>query len=337
MSPRLQKGSNLLGLDITQGSGATISVQLGYVDNGNQIPLETGSTFNFKPVRIYDADNTHTYNRVTFALDGNVLKDIYVRAGQFVSAPEVALVQDGKIFTGFFDGETAFDGNVAPTKNTNFVARYVTQTEDNTAVVTLMLGANELTKVSMFKGNKLIVPSGLNYGFGQQLKALYTDSALTKAFDMNSAINENVTLYVKTQIVFESTYVNDGGLGYKIPDEWTTLNDDGSITLRFKGWGSADKWHIQANFTDSLIRGKVGESYTITFVYSINLENADAQVYDGNTLDMAVLEVGEKKTASVTYEGGDHPNDFKLTFEFGSLTLDADVVFTLHSIAIAKN
>ena len=331
----LQPGSNLIGLDITQGSGSTISVQLGYTDGANQVPLAGGTTLKFKPVRIYDADATHKYNHVTFALDGVILKDIFVRDGEKVSAPEVE-EQTGKVFTGFFDGEAKYDENVVPTKDTNYVARYVTKTEENTAVATLMLGTSELAKVDVYKGNKLIVPNGLNYGFGQQLKGLYKDSALTQAFDMNSGINEDITLYVKTQIVYESTYVNDGALGYKIPNEWTTYNDDGSITLKFDGWGSSDKWHIQANFTDSMIKGSLGERYTITFVYSINQEGADAQVYDGNTLDMAVLTVGEKQEASVTYEGGAHEGDFKLTFELGGIDLDAKVEFTLHSIGIAK-
>ena len=331
----LKQGDNLVGLDFAQGTGSTVSIQLGYHDGENH-PLTTGTHLKFKPFRIYDADAAHKYNKVTFALEGETLKDIYVRDGQKVSAPEVT-VPDGKIFTGFFNGETKFDENVAPTADVNYVAKFVNKTEENTAVVTLKLGDKELTKVDVFKGNKLIVPSGLDYGFGKNLKGLYKDAALTQAFDLNSAISTDTTLYVKTQLKYESTFVNSGDCGYKIPDEWVTLNDDGSITLRFKGWGHTDKWHIQANFTDSLIRGSVGETYTITFVYSINLEGADAQVYDGNTLDSANLEIGNKNTASVTYEGGAHEGDFKLTFELGGLDLDADVVFTLHSVDIKKN
>ena len=331
----LNQGDNLVGLDFVQGAGATVSIQMGYHDGENR-PLDTGSHLKFKPFRIYDADATHKYHKVTFALEGETLKDIYVRDGQKVTAPEVTVPQ-GKIFTGFFNGETKYDENVAPTTDINYVAKFVNKTEENTAVVTLKLGDKELTKVDVYKGNKLLIPSGLDYGFGQSLKALYKDAALTQPFDMNSAVNADTTLYVKTQIAFESTYVDSGDLGYKIPAEWTTYNDDGSVTLKFKGWGHSDKWHIQANFVDSLIRGSVGESYTITFVYSINVEGANAQVYDGNTLDSANLEVGNNLKASVTYEGGAHEGDFKLTFELGGLDLDADVVFTLHSISIKKN
>ena len=121
-----------------------------------------------------------------------------------------------------------------------------------------------------------------------------------------------------------------------IPAEWITYNDDGSITLKFKGWGHSDKWHIQANFTDSMIRGQAGEFYQISFTYSINQEGAGAQVYDGNTLDNTGLDVGSNRSATLTYEGGPHVGDFKLTFEFGSIDLDADVEFTLHTISIAK-
>ena len=331
----LNQGSTLVGLDLTQGAGSTVSVQLGYNDGENH-PLTDGTHLTFKPMRIYDTDVAHKYNRVTFALEGETLKDIYVRAGQKVAAPEVE-TPAGKVYTGFFDGETKYDPNVAPTKDTNYVAKFVNKTEENTAVVSLMLGEKELSKVDVFKGNAIVIPSGLNYGFGQQLKGLYKDKEFKQPFDLTSAINDDTVLYIKTQIVYESTYVNDGGLGYKIPDEWTTLNDDGSITLKFKGWGSDQKWHIQANFTDSLIKGSLGESYTISFVYSINVVGAGAQVYDGNTLDSLNLEVGNKLPGSLTYEGGAHEGDFKLTFELGGIDLDADVVFTLHSIGLVKN
>ena len=331
----LKRGDNLIGLDFAQGEGSTVSIQLGYHDGENH-PLEGGSHLTFKPFRIYDTNPAHSYHKVTFTLDGTTLKDIYVLNGKTVSAPEVE-TPEGKIFTGFYNGETKYDENVAPTADTNYVAKFVNKTEENTAVVTLQLGNQELAKVDVYKGNKLLIPSGLDYGFGKTLKGLYKDAALTQAFDLNTAVSEDVTLYIKTQIVFESTFVNDGGLGYKIPAEWTTYNDDGSVTLKFKGWGSSDRWHIQANFVDSMVRGNLGETYTITFVYSINLEGADAQVYDGNTLDTANLDVGNKLTASVTYEGGAHEGDFKLTFEFGSLPLDADVVFTLHDISFKKN
>ena len=331
----LKQGDNLIGLDITQGAGATVSLQMGYHDGENH-PLEGGSHLTFKPFRLYDADATHKYHKVTFTLDGTTLKDIYVRDGQKVSAPEVE-VPTGKIFTGFYNGEAKYDENVAPTADINYVAKFVNKTEENTAVVTIKLGDQELTKVDVFKGNKLLVPSGLNYGFGKVLKGLYKDAALTQPFNLNDGVNEDVTLYVKTQIVYETTYAHSGELGYKIPTEWITLNDDGSITLKFKGWGSADKWHVQANFVDSMVRGNVGETYTITFVYSINVEGAGAQVYDGNTLDSANLEVGNKLTASVTYEGGAHEGDFKFTFELGGLDKDADVVFTLHDISFKKN
>ena len=328
----LKVGSNLIALDLTQGTGATISLQMGIVDT----PLEGGTVFTFKPVRIYDADSSHTYSRVTFALDGNVMKDIYVRNGQKVSAPEVE-PQEGKIFTGFFDGETKYDENATVSKNANYVARFVNKTAENSSEVKLMLGEEELTTVSVYNGNKLLIPSGLNYGFGKQLKGLYTNKELTTPFSLDTAINGDLVLYVKTQIAYEASYVNDGGLGYKIPNEWIINNDDGSVTLKFNGWGSDQLWHIQANFTDSLIRGKAGERYTISFSYSMNLEGADAQIYDGSTLDRVTLDVGNKQTASLSYDGGTHTDDFKLTFELGGLPLDQEVIFTLHDISIAKN
>ena len=333
----INKGYNYLGFDITQGNSSTISMQFGYQINDKlEGALEGGSIFKFKPIRIYDTNSSNNYYHVTFTSDNILLKDIYVRGGEKVSAPYVSN-KGNMMFSGFFDGTNKFDETVAPTANANYVAQFVQKTAENTATVILMLNGSKLTEIDVYKGNKLVIPDNTNYGFGKQMKGLFRDTGFAQQFDLNSAITENLTLYVKTQIVFDSTYVNDAGLGYKIPTSWITYNNDGSTTLKFNGWGSDQKWHIQANFTNSLMKGRLGDSFTISFVYSINYEGADAQVYDGNTLDMANLEVGSRLSASVTYEGGEHAGDFKLTFEFGSLDKDAPVEFTLHSIDIAAN
>lgn len=333
----LRQGVQTLAFNVTQGSGDTIAVQMGYrINEQNEGSLEGGSSFKFKPVRIYDSDTTHTYHHVLFTLESQTLKDIYVRSGQTVAAPEVE-GQEGKVFTGFFDGDTRHDPDAVVTKDSNYVARFVTKTEENTRQVTLMLGDKQIGVVDVFKGNVLTVPGGLNYGFGQKLKALYTDPALSQPFNQKTAINENITLYVKTQIAFEETYANSADIGNKFLDEWIIENADGSVTLRFNGWGSDQRWHLQANFKDSMIKGSLGERYTISFVYSMNVAGAGALVYDGNTLDSLNFEVGSKISASLTYEGGAHEGDFKLTFEFGTIAKDVPIEFTLHSIAIAKN
>lgn len=327
----LKKGDNIVGVDITQGAQATVSVQLGYIDGEEQHPFTDGAHLTFKPFRLYDTNKDHKYHRVSFTSGNEVLKTVYVLDGKKVAAPEVT-VPEGKIFVGFFSGENKFDENVVPTADVTYAAKIIDKSEAETALVKLKLGNKELAKVEVVKGNKLVIPNGLNYGFGQKLKALYTDQAMTTAFDLNTPVQGDLELYIKTQIAFEATYVHEVGA---IPAEWTTYNDDGSVTLKFKGWGHTDKWHIQANFTDSMIRGQEGEFYQISFTYSINQEGGGAQVYDGNTLDNTGLDVGTKNSATLTYEGGPHQGDFKLTFELGSIDEGADVEFTLHTISIA--
>ncbi len=328
----LKKGDNIIGVDITQGAQATVSIQLGYIENEEQHPFTDGAHLTFKPFRLYDTNKDHKYHRVSFTSGNEVLKTIHVLDGQKVKAPEVK-APEGKIFAGFYNGETKFDENVAPTVDVTYAAKIIDKSEAETVLVQLKIGAKVLAKIDVVKGDKVVIPSGLDYGFGQKLKGLYTDAAFTTAFSLDTPVQSNLDLYVKTQIAFESTYVHDVG---GMPAEWITYNDDGSITLKFKGWGHSDKWHIQANFTDSMIRGQAGEFYQISFTYSINQEGAGAQVYDGNTLDNTGLDVGSNKEATLTYEGGPHVGDFKLTFEFGSIDLDADVEFTLHKISIAK-
>lgn len=331
----LNVGNNIVGVDITQGGGATVSIQLGYTD-GEHHPLTTGSHITFKPFRLYDTNKDHKYHRVSFTSGNETVKEIYVRDGKTVSAPAVT-APEGKILSGFFDASNnKFDENAAVTKDASYTAKFVDKSEAETVFVKLKIGAKVLETVEVLKGNKLVIPNGLDYGFGQKLKALYTDQALTTAFNLNTPIQSNLDLYIKTQIAFESTYVEDSGLGFKIPNEWITENDDGSVTLKFKGWGHSEKWHIQANFTDSMIQGQPGEFYQISFTYSINQEGGDAQVYDAGTLDNTNLDVGSNRSATLTYEGGVHVGDFKLTFELGGIDLDADVEFTLHTISIAK-
>ena len=328
----LVEGQNFISIDLNQGNGSTISLQMGIDGQG----IADNGVFKFSNPRIYDANTANVYRHVSFYQGNELLKDIYVKNGNTVSAPDVT-APEGQLFAGFFDGETKYDSALVPNKDYTFVARFEIKTAENSREVTIMLGDEVLYRTDVFVGEKLILPSNLNYGFGRVLKNLYTNQACTTLFSLNSAITEDITLYAKTQIAYEATYAHDGGLGYKIPNEWIINNADGSVTLKFNGWGSSEKWHIQANFDKSLIVGNVGERYRISFTYSINKAGADVQIYYSNTgIDTHDLEVGDNKTSAVTYDGGILTDDAKLTFELGGTPLDQETVFTLHDISIAK-
>ena len=58
----LQQGDNYVNFDVTQGSGALLSIQFG-VNGGTNLE---GSVLKFSPFRLYDADAAHKYHHVTF-------------------------------------------------------------------------------------------------------------------------------------------------------------------------------------------------------------------------------------------------------------------------------
>ena len=324
----LQQGDNYLNFDITQGSGALVSIQFG-VNGGTNLG---GEVLKFSPFRLYDADPAHKYHHVTFTNDKTVLKDIYVRDGKTVVAPEI-IVFDNMLFQGFFEDTTPYQNGLAITKDYAFVAKIVEKTAENTKHVTIKLGTKTLVVVDVFKGSAVAIPNDLYLGFGRTAVGYYKDAAFTQAYNLDAAVTSDFDLYVKTEINFEATYTNEGGLGYQIPADWISHDASGAITLTFNGWG-ATGWYVQANFDKSVPIGEAGKTYTITFTYSINVEGGTYQIYDGNSIGAGALEVGTNKVGSITYEGGSIGNSRKLTFELGGTPLDQQCIFTLSDIVL---
>ena len=132
----LQQGDNYINFDVTQGSGALISIQFG-VNGGTNLG---GEVLKFSPFRLYDADAAHKYHHVTFVNGTETLKDIYVRDGKTVVAPEVT-VTGNYLFQGFFEGTTPYQTGLAVTKDYAFVASIVEKSAENTKHVTIKLGS----------------------------------------------------------------------------------------------------------------------------------------------------------------------------------------------------
>ena len=326
----LQKGSNYFTFDVTQGSGALLSIQLGVNPNGDN--NLAGSQLKFSPFRLYDADPTHKYHHVQFLNGTEVLKDIYVRDGQTVSAPAFN-PGSNYFYGGFYDGTTPYASTTPITKDCTFVANLVEKTAENTAHVTIKTATKTITTIDVLKNSPMILPSDLDIGFGRKIIGYYKDASFTQAVSLDNPVTGDFDLYLKTRIEYDATYAHDQGLGYSIPNDWISYSNDGAVTLSFNGWGSTS-WHIQANFDKSVPIGEEGKTYTITFTYSINVEGAGYQIYDGSSTGAGQFEVGERKVASIEYEGARLSKDKKLTFELGSIALDAAVVFTLHDIQL---
>ena len=326
----IQQGSNYFTFDVTQGSGALLSIQLGVNPNGDN--NLSGSQLKFSPFRLYDADPTHKYHHVQFLNGQEVLKDIYVRDGQTVAAPNFN--PGGNYFYGgFYDGTTPYTSTMAITKDCTFVANLVEKTAENTAHVTIKTASKTITTIDVLKNSPMILPSDLDIGFGRKIIGYYKDASFTQAVSLDDPVTGDFDLYLKTRIEYDATYAHDPGLGYSIPNDWISYSNDGAVTLTFNGWGSTS-WHIQANFDKSVPIGEQGKTYTIAFTYSINVDGAGYQIYDGGSTGAGSFEVGERKVASIEYEGARLSKDRKLTFELGAIALDAAVVFTLHDISL---
>lgn len=327
----LLEGNNYVSLDITQGTGALISIQFGIMEGENHVVLE-GTQLKFSSFRLYDADATHKYHKVTFKNGTDVLKEIYVREGKTVLAPAVT-APSGYSFVGFYEGENELTAATVINAEHTYTAKIIEMSAETTKHVTIKSGTETIAVVDVLQGYSLVIPDTVKFGFGRHLVGLYRDASFAQAFDMNTKIDGDLTLYAKTRIQYDATFTNTGDLGYSIPSDWISYGDDGAITLTFNGWGASDRWYIQANFdSNSFPVGETGKTYTISFTYSMNQEGAGFQIYDGSSIGSDNFVVGTRQTASISYAGGTLNSGYKLTFELGSTPLNEQVVFTLHDI-----
>ena len=329
----LLEGNNYVSLDITQGTGALISIQFGIMEGENHVLLE-GTQLKFSSFRLYDADATHKYHKVTFKNGSDVLKEIYVREGKTVIAPAVT-APTGYSFVGFYEGDNELTASTIINGEHTYTAKIIEMSAETTKHVTIKSGAETIAVVDVLQGYSLVIPDTVKFGFGRHLVGLYRDAGFAQAFDMNTKIDGDLTLYAKTRIQYDATFTNTGDLGYSIPSDWISYGDDGAITLTFNGWGASDRWYIQANFdSNSFPAGEAGKTYTISFTYSMNQEGAGFQIYDGSSIGSDNFAVGTRQTASISYAGGTLNSGYKLTFELGSTPLNEQVVFTLHDISL---
>ena len=322
----VQSGANYVSLDITQGSGALVSIQFGV--NGTE-DLLSGSQIKFSPFRLYDNDKTHVYYHVTFANGNEILKDIYVRSGKTVEAPAFD-PGDEYFYGGFYDGETPYLSSTAVTKDCAFVANLVKKTAENTVHVTIKVGGKTIRVLDVLKNSAMLLPADLDIGFGRKVVGYFTDAAFTQAYNLDTPVTADFDLYIKVRIQFEATYTHN----FSFQEQWIFYNDDGSARIHFTGRGLSDSWHIQANFDKSVPIGETGKTYTISFVYSMNVAGARYQIYDGNSYGAGNFEIGNNLSGSITYDGGTLKNGRYLTFEFGSIENGADVEFVLHDIQL---
>ena len=321
----LVRGDTLIQETFVRGEegrvASTISMQLGV---NNPASTLQGYMLKIKGLEIYDA--VGRYHDVQFKNGEEVVKRINVLSGKTVAAPKVT-PPEGKLLQGWFDGDSAYSATDPITAAHVYVARFVEDTGSH--VVTVMNGSDKLGEVKVPDGATADL-SSVETPFGYRNDGFYADAALTQAFNGNTPITGDLTVYGK-YLVSPVCWINAQEAGFTFHDE-ISHDADGSFRLQFVGWNQAS-WHVQVNFAP-LPTGQAGKSYVFEFRYEMNVAGGSYKIYDG-------ADVGEVKTlsaesgihtGSVQYAGGALTDGNKMTIELGSLPAE-NVVFVIHSVS----
>ncbi len=290
-----------------------ISIQLG--ENGKSV-LGSG-TFKMKVNGIYDTTADAKYHGVEFKVDGKVIKNLPVKDGKTVAAPADPTPDEGKIFDGWYNGETKWTETTTIIENTTFEAKF---SDANTAhTVTLYNGSTVLGTVSVSNNNTVVLPDNIVYPFGYSAGKWYIDEGLTQEYDFTTAVTADLNLYARLYITPTATF--DGYNGWNpINSSALTNEEDGSLTLNYAA-GLTVNYQLQVNFT--LPIGEAGKSYKVTAVSKISATGGDVQIYDTATIgELHQLGVNgtDYETTELIYQGGTLSAANKLTFELGAIS-----------------
>jgi hypothetical protein len=317
---------------VAQGVGDTINMQLGVNGSG----VLAGASFKLTVNSIKDNSASNKYYLNRFENGNEVLKDIQVRDGKTVVAPADPTPATGKIFDGWYDGDTKWTSTLAISAAHTWNAKFADASGAKT--VTFMNGTETLGTASVASGSAVAVPSSLVYPFGNTVLGWYSDAALTKAYDLSTAVTADLTLYAKLGTQATGTYMNSDAAGFKIPDANISRGSEGQqIFSGFAGWGQ-DAWTVQVNFLPIPV-GVSGTNYTINFDYKINGAGADVQIYDttkgasvGTALSLSVVSAWE--SVSMPFSGASFSDNTKLTFELGKIAASVTVDFEITNFSL---
>jgi hypothetical protein len=314
----LVAGDNVISFtDASLHGNRTLDVQLG-VDGGAQFGAGTVSFAN--PV-VYDK-NGATYHQTSFINGNQLLKRIQVRNGKYVTAPADPAAPAGKVFAGWYDGTTKFDGTQAVTAAHEYSAKFIDESEATKYTVNVYDGSTLLGSIKVLEGSKVDL-SSIIFPFGYEADGYYKNNTLTEVFDpAKEIITGNTDIYAKKRVAVTNSC-------YNMYEDYITHLADGSLQIKLEGWG-ANVWDVQLNYV--LPTGT--HNYTVNYTYSIDKAGADVQIYDGAPkAGPNTLTVGNNLSGQLTYNGA-LTNSNKLTFELGALPKSQVATFVLHSITL---
>ena len=216
---------------------------------------------------------------VTFNSNGgSEIKAKEVEYNTTISAPETAPTKEHYTFAGWFsDSETTAEYDFADTPITGDLTLYAKWTPVKYTVTFETNGGNSIVAQPVEYNTTVTKPADPKKGEADAFEGWYTDSALTKAFNFETKITGNITLYAKwvdgVVVTFDPNYTGStatkqtfikGGKATK-PADPTRAN------YVFKGWfkeasGTTAFDFAKTTLSDSItLYAKWAEAWTVTF------------------------------------------------------------------------
>ena len=157
-----------------------------------------------------------------------------VTGSKLTDLPE--LVRDNYKFDGWFTSEDVlFDLNTPITSNITLYAKWTELTEEEKATVSFVVNVNGYTisDIVVEKGKSIIAPE-LNID-GYRFDNYYSNVEMTKAFDINSVINVDTTIYLKYIKQWTITYQDQDGntIGTILVDNETPFGEVSSLSAPY--------------------------------------------------------------------------------------------------------
>ena len=277
-----------------------------------------------------------TYTVTFNSMGGSAVQSKTVDEGGKVAKPAAPTNDDATLeFGGWYTDQActqAFDFNTPINANITLYAKWTTksaQVEQYTVTFNSM-GGSAVQSATVDEGGKVTKPTDpTNDDATLEFGGWYTDQACTQAFDFNTAINANITLYAKWNtksveveqytVTFnsmggsavQSATVDEGG---KVTRPADPTNDD--ATLEFGGWYTDEactqaydfNTTVTSNFTlyaKWTTKSVQVEQYTVTF-----------NSMGGSAVQSATVNEGGKVTKPTD------PTNDDATLEFGGWYTD---------------
>ena len=292
-----------------------ISLQLGVVDTS----VMGGTLLTFTDPVIKD-NGDNKYNKVNFKNGDIAVKEIQVRDGKTVKAPADPTAPEGKIFDGWYDGDTKFSPDAVVTEAKTYVAKFA-DASSSKKVTFKTADGKVLKEIDAVAGKTITAPTDISI-YAYSIVGWKTEDGAD--FDFSTPVSNDLTLIAKTEIS-PTTYFNASDTGWVIPSQHCSVTEEGAFKVSGLAPYKSESWMIQVNFAS--MPANEAKEYTISFAYTINSAQAKAQVYSGNTYgDVLTLAKSTAfQTASITFTGPLATGDKKLTFELGAIS-DVDTI-----------